>query len=223
MRGQVELPAVGIALLLLTVTVVLGVAIADNAFTSAERSAVERQTAMGLSDQLVSEQAALTNRQNVINASKLSDLDGQRLRKQYGIPDRADAEIRLGGEPVAVAGDPERGTTIDRIVLVERGQTRRIEAPLTAKTRITLPRRTANATVTITPENGTTVHTVTVNERVVLAESSGLDGTYQLTVSPYQTATFAFESSDASPAGNTTIEYYPRETQKATLSVTVDE
>ncbi|WP_436936035.1 DUF7263 family protein [Halovenus marina] len=223
MRGQVELPAVGIALLLLTVTVVLGVAIADNAFTSAERSAVERQTAMGLSDQLVGEQSPLTNRQNVINATELSDLDGETLRNRYGVPDGADAEIQLGGEPVAVAGDPERGTTIERIVLVERGQTRTIDAPLTANTRITLPRRTANATVSIAPKNGTTIRTVTVNERVVLAKRSGLDGAYQLTVSPYQTATFAFESIDASPAGSTTIEYYPRETQKATLSVTVDE
>jgi hypothetical protein len=223
MRGQVELPAVGIALLLLTVTVVLGVAIADNAFTSAERSAVERQTAMGLSDQLVSEQSPLTNRQNVINASELSDLDEGMLQNRYGVPDGTDAEIRLGGEPVAVAGDPDSGTTIERIVLVERGQTRTIDAPLAANTRITLPRRTANATVTITPENGTTIHTVTVNERVVLADSGGLDGRYRLAVSPYETATFAFESSDASPAGNTTIEYYPRETQKATLSVTVDE
>ena len=223
MRGQVELPAVGIALLVLTVTVVLGVAIADNAFTSAERSAVERQTAMGLSDQLVSEHAPLTNRQNVVNASELSDLDGQRLLEEYGLPSRSDAEIRLDEESVAVAGDPDGGTTIERIVLVEQEQTRTIEAPLTANTRITLPRRTASATVSIAPENGTTIHTVTVNGRVVLAERSGLDGTYQLAVSPYQTATFAFESSDASPVGNTTIEYYPRETQKATLSVTVDE
>jgi hypothetical protein len=223
MRGQVELPAVGIALLLLTVTVVLGVAIADNAFTSAERSAVERQTAMGLSDQLVSEQSPLTNRQNVINASELSDLDGGTLRNQYGIPDGSDAEIRLGGEPVAVAGDPESGITIERIVLVERGQTRTIEASLAANTRIMLPRRTANATVEIAPKNGTTIRTVTVNRRVVLADSGGLDGRYQLAVSPYQTATFTFESSGSPPAGNTTIEYYPRETRKATLSVTIDE
>jgi hypothetical protein len=223
MRGQVELPAVGIALLVLTATVVLGVAIANNALSSADRSATERQTAMGLSDQLVSAQSPLTNRQNIINASELSHLDGQTLRAKYGLPADSDAAVHLDGTQIAAAGDPSDGTTIERIVLVERAQTRTIESSLNANSRITLPRRTANATVDLTPKNGTTIETVRVNERVVLADSGGLDGQFTIAVSPYQTATIEFEASGPVMEGRTTIEYFPRETQKATLSVVVDE
>jgi len=59
MRAQTELPAIGIAFLLLTVVVILVVGTANTALTSADRPAIEQQEAAGLSDQLVSQRASI--------------------------------------------------------------------------------------------------------------------------------------------------------------------
>ena len=71
MRGQANLPALAVALLVVTTTAGLAVVIADGAFASAQRDAGERATADAVADRLIAADSPLTERQNVLNASRL--------------------------------------------------------------------------------------------------------------------------------------------------------
>lgn len=218
MRGQVELPAVAVALLALTGTVVLGVAVADGAFRSAERPALEQGTATGLSDQLVRESATVTVRQNVLDTTDVDSIDEELLHR-YGLPEDSDATVRLDGETVVSTGDTTGGTRVERIVVLEERTERTLTPTFDASTAVTLPRRTPNATVTIAPSAD--IETVDVNGRVVLHDESGLTGTHDVAVSRFETATFGFQG-DGELSGNVTVDYYPAETRKAMLTVIVD-
>lgn len=219
MRGQVELPAVAVALLVLTGTVVLGIAIADGAFASAERPALEQQAAASLSDRLVSESNGLTVGQNVLDGAALDDLDEELLRRN-GLAEGADATVRIDGKTVVSTGDTDGGTRVERIVLLETRTERTLNPSLERTRAVVLPRRTANATVTIAPSNAT-VETVDINGRVVLHDGNGIEGVYDVPVPPFETATVGFEA-EGNLSGVVTIDYYPPETRKATLTVIVD-
>jgi hypothetical protein len=221
-RAQTELPAIGIAFLFLTMTFVLGTHVANSALLSAERPAVEQQTAMGVSEQLRSEDAPLTTRANVLNATAVSTLDVETLSEQYGLPPDSDVRLRLDNEVIASTGSVTGGTTVERIVLIETRTTQRIEPALDGSSTVTLPRRTDNVRVELSPPENTTVRTLRVNDRVVRINESGLSGTFDLSLSPLETAQLRFEAIGELTGDDVDIVYYPPETEKATLAVTVD-
>lgn len=222
MRAQTELPALGIAFVLLTGVVVLGVSVADSSFASAERPAVEQQTATSLSERLVSERGRLTTRANVLDAESLTALDESTLREQYGVPADADVRIRLDGDDIVTTGDVTDGTTVERIVLVERRTERTIRPDFDSRRTVVLPRRSSNVTLTIAPQSGTSVRRVLANDRVVLANGSGLTGTFEADISSLATTRLRFEAVGPLAAGSVRIVYAPSETTKALLAVTVD-
>jgi hypothetical protein len=222
MRGQTELPAIGVALLVLTATAVLGVGIAQNAFSAADRSPVERQTAVGVSDRLVDDGSGLTVRQNVIDEARLEQLDGQKLREQYGLPAGANAQILLDGAVIASTGEVSGGARIERIVLLEQRSVRTINPELQPTRTVTLPRRTDRATLTLSPPENTTVTTVWANDRVLLASQDGLAGEHELSLSPFETTELRFEAVGPLTSDHAVIEFYPSETRKAVLEVVVD-
>jgi len=221
MRAQVELPTLGIAFVLLTAALVLGLGAASNALIAAERPAMERQTAVGLSDRLVSEDATLTARENVLRADGVEEMNVSTLR-EYGLPADAHAEIRLGGETIATAGDPTGGTTIERVVLVENRTTETLNPEFDDSRQVTLPRRSANVTVAISPPNATVVRSVRANGETLLRNESGLDGRFALAVSRLETTTLQFETAGPLDADSVEIGYETAETRKAILAVTVD-
>lgn len=216
-----ELPALGIALLTLTAALVIGVSVAQSALGSAERPTLERQTATSVSDRLVSDEVRITHRKNVLNESAVPDFSGRDLY-EYGLPAEANATVRLGGSVVVASGTVDDGTTVERIVLVEDRHTETIEPTFEGTNRVTLPRRTATTTVEIRPAN-TTVRRVEANERVVLQNASGLDGTFKVELSRLETTTLRFDTPGQLTDGDVRIEYYPPEARKTTLQVTVDE
>lgn len=222
MRAQTSLPALGFALLVLTGVLVVGVAVANGALVSADRTALERQAAVDLSDRLVGPDAELTERGNVLNATAVASLDGERLHTTYGLSPPAEAAVSLDGETVAATGDVEGGTTVSRIVVVEDRIERTITPAFTGTNGVTLPRRTDAATLAIRPENDTTVTTVRANDRVILHDDGGLDGTVDVALSPYRTVRFEFDADEPLSAGSVEITYYPASTEKARLGVTVD-
>jgi len=220
-RGQTELPALGVALVLLTSTVVVGVFLADSALTSAERSALEEQTATSLSERLVATDAPMTTRENVLSNEAVDALDERSLRRQFNIADDTDVTIKLGGETLVETGDVD-GPVVERIVLVER-RIREILRPDFDNSRtVTLPRRTSNATLTISPPPGTTVEHVYANNRVILSNETGLEGTFDVQLSSFATTTLRFESIGTLGDDSVRIEYAPPETTKAVLEVRVD-
>lgn len=222
MRAQTSLPALGFALLVLTGVLVFSVAIADGALLSADRKPLERQAAVDLSNRLVSADARVTDRRNVVERSAVTQVDGRRLRTQYGLRSDADASVTLDGNVIATTGDTDGGTEITRLVLVRSVTERTLTPRFTGGNSVTLPRRTRNATLTIRPGRTTTVTSVRANGRVVLHNDSGLRGPAEVTLSPYRTVTFRFEASGPLDSGDVIIDYYPATTEKARLGVTVD-
>ncbi|MFC7131816.1 MULTISPECIES: DUF7263 family protein [Salinibaculum] len=221
MRAQTSLPALGFALLVLTGVLVLGVAVADGSLVDADRPALERQAAVDLSDRLVAPDSPLTERGNVVNRSAVAAFDAGRLRSRYGLRTGTEATISLEGSVIASTGSVEAGTTITRLVVVESVGERTLTPAFTGRNSVTLPRRSRRARISIAPPNAT-VTTVRANDRVVLHNDSGLRGRFEVSLSPYRTTTFRFESTAHLTAGSVDITYYPTRTEKARLEVTVD-
>ncbi len=222
-RGQTELPALGIAFLFLTVALLITVAAADTAFTAADRDAIERQAAVSLSDELVDEQSSVAARQNVLNESALDQLSGTKLVEEHGLDDDHAATVQLDGETVAEHGEVTDGTTIERIVSQESYELERLEPAFADSLSVSLPRRTDAVTLTLSPPPGTTVRSVRANNETVLKSEDGLDGSFELSLSTLSTTTLWFEAAGSMPRGSVEIEYLATETQKSTLTVTVDE
>jgi hypothetical protein len=221
-RAQANLPALAVALLLLTITTGLGLSLADGAFADARREPGERAVAVGLAERLVSDESPLTARENALNGSELDRLDAERLAARFPVVEGRAVRVRLDGAPVVERGDPDGGdgTTVRRIVLVERRQA--VTLPAVPGDRVTLPRRTTRATVALSPPNGTVVRSVRANGRVVLHNASGLRGTFDVRLSRYETTRLAFDREGPFPSTGVEVTYYPARTTKAELAVTVD-
>ncbi len=222
MRAQTELPALGLALLVLTAVTVLGVVVADEAVRSADRSALDRQAAVSLSERLVGPESHLTTRANVLNETAVDALNASTLRTRYGVPNGTDAKVTLEGKNIVATGGVEDGERIERLVVVEQRQRRTLTPAFRGRTAVTLPRRTDRAAIRIRPPENTTVTTVRANERVVLYDESGLDGRHTVSLSRHRTADIYVDASGPLYQGNVTLTYYPLETRKARLGVTVD-
>lgn len=220
-RGQSNLVAVAVALVALTGATALGLALADIAFTGTERPVEDRSTAVTLSERLVAPDGPLTERANVLNATAIAEFDDDRLAEEYPSADGHAVLVRLDDRTLVEQGDPRGGYTVQRIVLIEhRSEVTR--TPGLEADAVTLPRRTDRVDLVIDPPDETTVTTVRADDRIVLHDPSGLDGEYVADVSRFETIRLAFEADGPLPEGSVEVTYYPPETRKGLLEVTVD-
>jgi hypothetical protein len=215
-RAQANLPALAAALLLVGASVGVAVALAGGAFAAADTDPRDTRLASSLAERLVAPEGPLSVRANVLSRTAVGDASGDLC------PGDADCRIRLNGETVASRGDPGRGETMRRIVLVADGERRTLDAGLPGEDAVTLPRRTSNATVRLDPPAGTQVRTVRANGRVVLHDPAGLEGSYDLALSRYDTVTLAVDATRDLGADALTVDYRVETTNKAVLEVTVD-
>lgn len=221
-RAQANLPAFAIAVLVVTSTATLAILVADTAFVTADREPIERTRATGLAAAMVDEASPLTERANVVNATRASNLDDE-LEGWFPSSNGISLRISLDETVIAERGEPTAGATVRRLVLVAEPHMRTFEPALTSSDdAVTLPRRASSAQIAIVPPSGNTVETVRVNDRVVLHDPSGLDGTYSVSLSRFETATIEFDASGPLPQGSVRIRYQPAATEKAVLVVTVD-
>jgi hypothetical protein len=218
-RGQANLPALAVALVLLTSTTGLAVALADAAFAAADRDPADRRVADALSDRLVAADSSTTRRANVLRERTLS-LTPAELDRSFPVARGHAVRLEVGDGTVLERGDPTGGATVRRVVLVARQQTVSL-TPTLDRNATTLPRRTARVTLAVRPEDAT-VETVRANDRVVLHDPSGLNGTYEVRVSRFETVRLRFEADRPLGRGDVRLSYYPTVTTKATLAVTVD-
>ncbi|MFB6151142.1 MAG: hypothetical protein ABEJ40_04985 [Haloarculaceae archaeon] len=178
--------------------------------------------ATAVADSLVDAGSPLTDRANVVDASAADALSVAALRARYPALESRSVRVALGGEVLVEWGTPAGGTTMRRVVLVQRTQRSVIEPRFSAGNRVTLPRRTARIRIEVDPPENVTVYGVRADERTVLYSPSGLQGTYTVSVSRRETVGMRFVANDTLSRGDVTLELYPRETTKATLAVTVD-
>jgi hypothetical protein len=216
------LPALGIAFLVLTATVVVGVVAADAALSGADRQALDRQVAAGVADHLVRDGAPVTRRANVLNATRLSKLSVADLHSQYGLPRDTAVRLTLDGRTLVTRGSPSEGATVERIVVVERRETHTLEPTFERSRSVTLPRRSPTATLGLQPPPNTTLRTVRANGRVRLHDPSGLTGSYELSLATVETVRFHFDATGPLSNDSVRIRYRPAITEKARLGVTVD-
>lgn len=222
-RAQTSLPALGVALLVLATVTGLGLAIGDGALAAADRDPADRRVASSLADRIVAPDAPTTYRPNVLNASAVATLDGAALSAWFPASADADAvSVRLDGETIASTGDASAGVTIRRLVVVEDREERTLTPALGRARTVTLPRRAGSATLSLDPPSGATITTVRADDRVALHDPDGLNGTFDVTLSRFETTTLAFEGSGRLPRGTVTVEYAPPRTTRATLVVSVD-
>lgn len=222
MRGQTSLPALGIALVVLVTTTLFALSVADGQLVTADREAVERGSTLALTDRLVAQNSPVTTRENVLRDGALGALSVDDLREAYGLGPESAVRVSLEGESVVEAGDPDGGTTIERIVLVENRTTRTIRPHFDSSRRVTLPRRSPSLSLEINPAGNATVETVRANDAVILEDPGGLSGRYDVRISRYETATLAFDGTGDLTRGDVTVAYRPAGTRKARLRVTVD-
>lgn len=220
-RAQSNLVAVSMALVILTGSTGLGLALAEAAFEGADRPADRQRVAVSLSERVVAPDSPLTVRGNVLEADALERFDVEALRSAFPVVGERAVRVRLGEETVAAAGPPLDGRTVRRVVLVERRTAVTRTPRLGDESALTLPRRTPRVEVRIDPPPATTVSTLRANGRIVLRNASGLDGNFTVGVSRLETVRLAFDASGPLPPGSVTVTYYPATTTKATLEVTV--
>lgn len=220
-RAQTHLPALAVALLLLTTVAGLGIALAEGAFAGADRQPGERRVAVALSDRLVSADGSLTRRANVLNGTAVRALTTERLRNRYPVVGDRAVRIRLDDRTLVSAGSPTGGTTIRRIVLVGERQSRSYAPAFDGTDATTLPRRTDSVRLRIDPPNGTAVETVRANGRVALRNTSGLRGTVTVDTSRFETTRLRFTANRTLTRGDVRVTYFPMRTTKAVLEVTV--
>jgi len=219
------LPALAIALLVLTATLVVGVVTADVALLDAERDALDRNAAVGVSERLVRADSPVTERANVVNGTALAELDAEDLRAEYGLSPDASVRVVLDDRTILSEGTPSGGVTVERIVLNESTDTRTVEPEFDGSRTVVLPRRTRSLQLAIDPPAGTDLQTVRVNGRVRLHNTSGLNGTYQVpvaTASAVNTTQLRFDAVGPLDNESVRIDYTAVETEKRILGVTVD-
>jgi len=217
-----NLPALAVALVVLTTVTAMSLGMADRAFVGAERDAESRRVAVALSERLVRPDGPVTVRPNVLDGAALDRLDADRLRTLFPVVAGHGVRVTVGDETIGERGDVDDGTTIRRVVLVERRQAVTLTPRLDATPAFTLPRRTRTVDLAIQPPDGTTVSEVRADGRVVLRNASGLAGNFSVDVSRYETIELALDAEGPLPTGSVAVTYHPAATRKAILAVTVD-
>lgn len=215
-RAQANLPALAVALMLVGGSVGVAVGLAAGAFAGADTDPEDTRLAASVAERLVAANGPVSVRANVLSA------EATRNASADWLPSGVDARVTLDGRTVVSRGDPTGGATIRRVVLVSETEPRELEPTLGDSDVVSLPRRTTNATLRFDPPTGVEVTTVLANDRVVLHDPDGLNGTYDVALASYDTVKFRFDANTDLPAGSVRIEYRGETTTKAILAVTVD-
>lgn len=212
------------AVAVLTVVTAGALIVVEDAFRETQRGDGERAVAIQISDRLVASAGPMAERPNVLDAAALDALSEADLRA-LGAGERFDVAVAVDGERRVAVGDPRSGHVVRRIVLIERSE--RVERAPPVSTRagddVTLPVRTDEIEVTIEPPANATVTTVRSDDRVVLHDPAGLNGTYSVETARYDTLRLAFEGDGALETGDVVIAYESTTREKAVVAVTVDD
>lgn len=222
LRAQASLPALAIALLILTSVTVLSLAVADGALASADRSPDERHVATSVADRIVATDGPVSTRRNVVGTDRLEQLNASTVTDHFPVTEGTAVRISIDDERVVDDPGAAGGTTVRRIVAVRNTETRSITPAFGPNKAVTLPRRTNTLGIDLDSPNGTTIRTVRADGRILLRNPSGLDGQHQVDLSRFETARIQFVGPGPLQEGNVTLEYPVEEIHRATLAVTVD-
>lgn len=233
-RGQANLLAVAVALVLLTSVLGASLAVAESVLVgaTAERDAADRHAASTLAARFVTDAPASYPPNVIPNQSVTADS----VESLAPVVKDASWRIELGGRTLHERGDPSGGATVYRGVMVAIPQNHTETVDLATNDTLTLPHRTDSLALTIDPGPNTTVHTVRVNDRIVLHNETGLSGGVAVPTSRTRVTELTFETADSntttgnesapSPqpgtSGRVDVSYTTIDAEPSTLVVIVD-
>lgn len=221
-RGQASLIAVAIAVVLLAGVTLLSLSIAAGAFDTADREPIERRHAVAAADNLVANSSPLTKAPNAIDRETLTDLPPAKVRRLVPVDETVDVWIRLDDTELLRRGAPERGTTVRRLVLVERvtpvEHAHRLNG---SRTTLRYANRSDRLTVDLRglPDR---VETVRINGRTRLHNESGLTGRYTLRVDRQRPPQLTVIGASSLAGHNVTVTAHEWRTSTGILAVTLD-
>ncbi|WP_251341433.1 DUF7263 family protein [Haloplanus halophilus] len=222
MRGQTNLLALAVALVLLTGATVVGVSLADSALAGADRDPVERHAAAAVADRLTAADSPITVRANALNDSRVETLNASRLAELAPPATEGDVRVALGGRTLVSRGSPGGGWTVRRsVVVVDRSGVVVTPANLTRRSTVRIPRGVGRANVTLDPGPNTTVRSVSADGRVVLYDGAGLNTTATVRLSRYEPTTLRV-GTGANATGRIEVTYRRPVVDERILTVTVD-
>lgn len=222
MRAQVNLVALGVALVLVTGATVAGVSLADSALAGADREPLERHAASGIADRLTAADSPVAVRANTLDAAAITALNVSRLVELAPPAERRDVRIALGETVIVERGDPDRGTTVRRSVAVRsRSAPTSMVLNLTRESTVRIPRGVDRVAVTVDPGPNTTVRSVRANGRVLLYDGAGIDGRETSYLDRYDRTTLRVEAG-ANATGRAEVTYRRVRVDARHLTVTVD-
>lgn len=235
-RGQANLVAVAVALVLLSGVLGASVAVAESVLVGAttERDAADRHAAATLAERFVSQSPEPYPEGTVPSRTTLTASDVERLAP---VTNGSAVVVELDDRTLFERGDARDGVTVYRGVLVGTPETRRLTVNLSETDTVALPHRVRNVTLAFPPGSNTTVRTVRVNGRVVLHNETGLVGSTVVNTSVRRTTALTFETvartNETTPGqpetpqstvgGRVVVSYSTVEREPATLAVTVDD
>ena len=220
------------------VTSVLGasVAIAESSLVGATeaRDPADRRAASTLAARLVADAPASYPPGVIENRTELT---AERVNALAPMVANGSVRVELDGRTLFERGDPDGGVTVRRGVLVGTARNRTAAVDLAADDAVTLPDRTGTLSLDLDPGPNTTIHTVRVNNRIVLHNDTGLSGEATVRTSVRRTTELAVETSvnatstnsttpspstPVGPGGRVEVSYTTVDGEPATLVVTVD-
>jgi hypothetical protein len=216
-RAQSNLLALPVALVVLTVVTVGGVAVADTALDAVDASPRTDHAAATVADRLVAADAGTTVDANVLRQSRVATLSPAVLERLAPVVDGRAVRIRLDGRTLLERGDPEGRTVRRAVLVVDRRRVRREVVIASDDATVTVgPTPQVRLTVTTAPDGA--VETVRAGDRVVLHDPEGVEGaaTVRTRAGGNTTLRFAVDGT-----ARITLVTTPRTTRPATLEVTV--
>ncbi|AUV80852.1 hypothetical protein C2R22_03565 [Salinigranum rubrum] len=220
-RGQANLVAVAVALVLLTSVLGASLAVAESVLVGAttERDPADRHAASTLAARFVDD-APASYPQNVVPNRSLTAGSVVSLAP---VVENATVRVELGERTLFERGDPSGGATVHRGVLVATPQSRTATVDLATNDTLTLSHRTDRVELVVDPEANTTVRTVRVNDRIVLHNETGVSGEASVATSRFRETELTFEAENQTTANGTVeVSYTSLAVEPTTLVVTVD-
>lgn len=184
MRGQANLLALAAALVVVTAATSTALLIAGGATDARTGDPEEAALASGITDRLLAADGPLARSDGTLNATLVEQFDGNDLQGLLPAGSDAAIRIRLGDRVIASTGDVTSGTQVTSLVRVVEYRTVTRFPDLVANdsqdSRYVL-RAAAWIDVSINESAGT-VHTVWVNDRMVLHDLEGINGTHRISI-----------------------------------------
>lgn len=184
MRAQANLLALAAALVVVTGATSAALLVAGGAIQAGTDEPQERVLARGITDRLLAADGPLARADGTLNATLLAAFDDADLQALLPAGSDAAVRVRLGDRVIASTGTVSAGTQVTRLVRVVRYRpvTRIPDLVANDTRRSSSVLRAAHWIDIEINESAGAVQTVWIDDRMVLHDPDGINGTHRISV-----------------------------------------